>query len=181
MPARERGRSPERARSATPTKPAAVTLSPVQAAAAAAEFEAGQYVEVEKFPKTWYVATVREVDGEHVIGHLACILSTSAVEHVVRHGPQRCPAQFDQAFHLTWRLRVQIMLPARRLDHTLVQHSIYAKTNPELSVFRFNVDIAGVHIHGLSHDVIDEFNYRRLFRQLAQLPRILALLKQVVD
>ena len=28
--------------------------------------------------------TVREVDGEHVIVHLACLLSTSAVESVVR-------------------------------------------------------------------------------------------------
>lgn len=35
--------------------------------------------------------TVREVDGEHVIVHLACILSTSAVEHVVRAAVRETP------------------------------------------------------------------------------------------
>ena len=76
-PAGERGRSPERARSGTPQK--AITLSPMQgdgpeeaeapAAAAAATFTEGQLVEVEKFPKSWYVATVREVDGDQILVH----------------------------------------------------------------------------------------------------------------
>jgi len=32
-------------------------------------FEVGQHVEVEKFPKTWYVGVVREVDGQKLFVH----------------------------------------------------------------------------------------------------------------
>ncbi len=37
--------------------------------AEAGVFEVGQHVEVEKFPKTWYVGVVREVDGEKLFVH----------------------------------------------------------------------------------------------------------------